>query len=383
MTTHADVVVVGAGIAGLGAASALAADRTVIVVEQETTTAYHASGRSAATLSETSGHPLVCAFARLSRDLFEHPPEGFADHPLLGPRGLVWVGEPGDESALDEMAVNGQRVAPTVRRVDARETAALLPTFSPTVTAAGAVHEPDASTIDAAAVLQGFVRMLRRGGGSVHTSSEAIVVERVDAADPHDREARRWRVTAGDLHVECRDVVDAAGAWGDAVAARAGVAPLGLLALRRTAAIARTPVDVSRWPLVMDIRGRYYCEPEQGGLLVSPADEQHSEPCDARPDEVDVAVAIDRVSSASGLDLRSIVRAWAGLRTFAPDRAPVVGEDPDAPGFWWLVGQGGAGIKTAPAMAALLARLIRGDGVIADELALGVTVDAVSPARLR
>ncbi|MFM8267095.1 MAG: NAD(P)/FAD-dependent oxidoreductase [Ilumatobacteraceae bacterium] len=383
MTHTADAVVVGAGIAGLGAAAALAADRSVVVVEQESTTAYHASGRSAATLSETSGHPLVCAFARLSRDLFERPPEGFADHPLLGPRGLLWIGEPGDETSLDEMAVNGQRVAPSVRRIDASQTRSLLPTFSEHVTAAGAVHEPDARTIDAAAVLQGFIRLLRRGGGSVHTSSEAIVVEPIDHADQNDREAVRWRVMAGDLRIECRDVVDAAGAWGDVVAVRAGVRPLGLRPLRRTAAIARSPVEVAGWPLVMDIRGRYYCEPEQGGLLISPADEQMSEPCDARADEIDVALAIERVSSASGLDLRSIVRAWAGLRTFAPDRAPVVGEDPDAAGFWWLVGQGGAGIKTAPAMAAMLARLVRGEGATADEAALGVTVDAVSPRRLR
>lgn len=381
--TVVDAVVIGAGVAGLAAAAALAAHGSVAVVEQESTTAYHASGRSAATLSETSGHPLVCAFARLSRPFFEQPPDGFADHPLLAPRGLVWIGEAGDEARLDALAEAGRRVAPSVRRLDAEATRRLLPSFAERVIAAGAVHEPDARSIDAAAMLQGFVRLIRRHDGTVHTSSEAIQLRPLDGADPHDADAVRWEVDAGARCFRTRHVVDAAGAWGDVIAERAGVAPLGLLPLRRTAAIARTSAAIEHWPLVMDIANRYYLEPEQGGLLISPADEQLSPACDAQADEIDVAMAMERVAEATGLSLRSIVRAWAGLRTFASDRAPVIGEDPDHPGFWWLVGQGGAGIKTAPAMGDLLARLVRGGTVTGDERELGVTAEAVSPQRLR
>lgn len=382
-STIVDTVVIGAGVAGLAAAASLAADGSVAVVEQETSTAFHASGRSAATLSETSGHPLVCAFARLSRPFFEQPPDGFAEHPLLAPRGLMWIGEPGDEARLDALAEAGRRVAPSVRRLDAAETRQLLPTFADRVTAAGAVHEPDARSIDAAALLQGFVRLVRRHGGTVHTSTEAIHLRPLDSADTHDPAALRWEVVAGERRFLARHVVDAAGAWGDVIAERAGVTPLGLLPLRRTAAIARTTDAIEHWPLVMDIANRFYLEPEQGGVLISPADEQLSPACDAQPDEIDVALAMERVAEATGLSLRSIVRAWAGLRTFAPDRAPVIGEDPDHPGFWWLVGQGGAGIKTAPAMGDLLARLVRGESTTTDETDLGVTVDAVSPQRLR
>ena len=162
-----------------------------------------------------------------------------------------------------------------------------------------------------------------------------------------------------------------------------GVAPIGLTALRRTAAISPAPDSVASWPLIMDVAGRYYCEPEPGGLLISPADESPLDPCDAQPDELDVALALERVREAAGLPLRSIRRAWAGLRTFAPDRVPVLGEEPTAPGFWWLAGQGGAGIKTAPAMADLLARSIAAEPFPPEAAARGVTPEVLSPARFR
>ena len=153
--------------------------------------------------------------------------------------------------------------------------------------------------------------------------------------------------------------------------------------MRRTAAISPAPDLIADWPLVMDVAGRYYCEPEPGGLLISPADETPMAPCDAQPDELDVALALERVRDATGLPLRAVRRAWAGLRTFAPDRVPVLGEDPVAPGFWWLAGQGGAGIKTAPAMAQLLARRFAGLDFPDEAVRLGVTADALSPARFR
>ena len=372
--TATDVVVVGGGIAGLSAAAALSATHRVVLVEQERTPAHHASGRSASVLSETSGHPMVCALARLSRPFFERPPDGFADHPLLGPRGLMWVGRDGDQALLDALAAAAARVAPTARRVDADEVAAVLPSFRREAVAGGGVHEPDAMSIDTAALLQGYVRTLRANEGILATSHEAIELRRTDDG---------WLVGTAEAWWDAPTVVNASGAWGDVVAERAGVTPLGLTPLRRTAAIARTDADLASWPLVMDCAGRYYCEPETGGLLVSPADETSSIPVDAQPDEVDVAIALERVAEASGLSLRSIVQAWAGLRTFAPDRGPVVGEAHDAPGFWWLVGQGGAGIKTAPAMSAMIARLIRGEATTDDEESLGLTVEALSPSRLR
>jgi D-arginine dehydrogenase len=370
-----DVVVVGAGIAGSAAAAELAPTRRVVLVEQEHLPAQHASGRSASVLSETSGHPVVCGLARLSRRYFEQPPEGAAEHALLSPRGLVWVGEAGDVDLLDRLAERAVLVAPTARRLDAAETRALLPTFADEAIAGGAVHEPDAMSIDTAAVIDGHLRIMRRHGGRLVADAEVMRIERL--ADD------TWLVGTAAGTFQARHVVDAAGAWADVVAARAGLAPIGLVAMRRTAAISPAPDDVAGWPLVMDVAGRYYCEPEPGGLLISPADETPTAPCDAQADELDVALALERVRDATRLPLRAVRRAWAGLRTFAPDRVPVLGEDPLAPGFWWLAGQGGAGIKTAPAMAQLLARLLDGADFPDDAVRLGITPEALSPARFR
>jgi D-arginine dehydrogenase len=373
-----DVVVVGAGIAGAAAAAELAGRYRVVLIEQESLPAQHASGRSASVLSETSGHHAVCVLARRSRPFFEEPPTGFADHPLLQPRGLVWVGAAGDGSRLDELAERAALVAPTARRLTPEQTAALLPTFAADAVAGGAVHEPDAMSIDTAAVIAGYLRMLRAHGGTLATDAGAVELRRAPAGG-----SQRWVVRTPRGTWTADHVVNAAGAWVDVVAARAGLAPIGVVPMRRTAAISPAPETVAGWPLVMDIAGRYYCEPEPGGLLVSPADETPFPPCDVQPDELDVAMALERVRHATGLPLRSVRRAWAGLRTFAPDRVPVLGEDPAAPGFWWLAGQGGAGIKTAPAMGRLLATLVAGGQFPDEALDLGLTADMLSPARFR
>jgi len=372
--TAADVVVVGAGIAGVSAAAELSVDRSVVLIERESLPAQHASGRSASVLSETSGHPAVCALARLSRPFFESPPPGFVEHALLRPRGLIWVGETGDEALLDELAARAALVAPTSRRLTAAGVRALLPTFAHQAIAAGGVFEPNAMAIDAAALIDGYLRVLRANGGRLATGAEAVTIR---------RHGDGWTVTTPTGEWQARHVVNAAGGWADEVALRAGMAPLELVPMRRTAAIVPLADDIAEWPLVMDIAGRYYCEPETGGLLISPADETPLAPCDAQPDELDVALALERVRDASGLPLRSVRRAWAGLRTFASDRVPVLGEDPTAPGFWWLAGQGGAGIKTAPAMAQLLACAMDNRPFPEAAVALTVTEDALSPARFR
>ena len=369
-----DVVVIGAGMAGASAAWQLADRGRVVLVEQAPQAGFHASGRSASLLNETSGHPVVCALASASRAFFESPPEGFVDHPLLHDRGLLWIGRAGDEAALDELAARARVITPTVRRLDAAATARMLPAFRAEAIAAGSVHEPDAREIDTAAMLAGYVAGLRARGGVLHTSTEAI-----ELSDDQGE----WTVVATDRTFRTPVVVNAAGAWGDVVAERAGVAPIGLEPRRRTASIVPVTDDVAGWPLVMDIAGRFYIEPDSGGLLLSPADETPSEPCDARPEELDVAIALDQLDQATTLGVRSVRHSWAGLRTFSRDGAPVLGEDPDAPGFWWLVGQAGAGIKTAPAMAAALAALLSGEALDPRLVELSVDADTLGPARFR
>lgn len=371
MTVDTDAVVVGAGIAGAAAAWALAEHMRVVLVERETAPGFHATGRSAAMLSETSGHPVVGALAKASRAFMEQPPDGFCETPLTSPRGLAWIGGEGDTKLLDDLVATASSVTATIRRLSPAEAHELLPGFRPGAIAGGAVYEPDAVALDAAALLQGFVGGARRRGAELLTTSEAIRASRGDGGD-------RWVVTVGERDLTCHHVVNAAGAWGDVVAARCDVAPIGLRPLRRTAAIVPAPDWTSAWPLVMDIAGRFYVEPETGGLLLSPADETGCEPCDARPEEIDVARSLDALAEATEIPVRSVRRTWAGLRTFAPDRVPVLGEDPAAPGFWWLVGQGGAGIKTSPAMAALLVAEMTGAEPFDAEL-----VDQLSPRRLR
>ena len=365
------VAVVGGGIAGVSAAWALAEHHDVIVLESEPELGLHATGRSAATLSETVGHVVVCALARASRAFVEQPPEGFADYPLSRPRGLLWIGRDGDGPGLDEIAtVAASGIAPTVRRIDAAEARRIVPALRERAVEAGGVWEPDARALDVALLLAAYTRGARAHGADIRRGTPALELEAM---------SNGWRIRTPADVIDVDVVVNAAGAWGDVVARRAGVEPLGLQPLRRTACLVSAPPDVASWPLVMDAGGRCYFEPESGGLLVSPADEHPSEPVDAAAEMEDVAWGLEMLHDATTLTVRSVRRSWAGLRTFAPDRVPVVGWALDRPGFCWAVGQGGAGIKTAPAIAAAVAAVV-GDHCWPSHLTeLGVTADVLAP----
>lgn len=366
-----DALVIGGGIAGAAAAWSLARHMRVTLVEREPVVGHHATGRSASVLSETSGLAAVCELAAASRAFFEQPPDGFCDTPLVSPRGLLWIGRADDGELLDALHQRALGVAAGVRRLTANETQERLAHFRSDAIAGGAVEEPHAMAVDTAALLQSYISGIRRQGGTVITTAEALTGQRSN---------NTWTTRVGEIEIQSPVIVNAAGAWGDDIAVRCGVAPVGLHPLRRTAALVPIAAEVGSWPLVMDIAGRYYLEPESGGLLISAADETISPPCDARAEELDVALAIERVNEATDLAIRSVHSTWAGLRTFAADRIPVVGQDPHAAGFWWLVGQGGAGIKTAPALGALVAAQIIGDDRSG---ATAQTDSQLSPSRFR
>ena len=363
------VVVIGAGIAGAAAAWHLAGHASVVMVEREAQPGAHATGRSAALHTETSGAPVVAELAAVSRPFLAEPPSGFTDHALLAPRGLLWIARDSERDLLEDKAAAADAAGVEVYRLDSSQCCELVGVLRPEAAVAG-VYEPRAMTIDVDGLLQGFVRGARRRGAELHVGAGvAAVTER----------AGGWRVTAGERHWDCDVVVNAAGAWCDPLAELAGIAPLGLRPLRRSVFVFPPPTEVSTagWPMVWDIGNRFYFEPEGPLLLVSPVDETPSEPCDARPETTDIALGVEQLEAATTLQVRGVRRTWAGLRTFAADSVPAAGFDPDHPGFFWLAGQGGYGIKTAPALGRFCAALILDEAPPVPQGA----VDALDPAR--
>ncbi|WP_342235932.1 NAD(P)/FAD-dependent oxidoreductase [Inquilinus sp. OTU3971] len=368
-----DVAVIGGGIAGASLARAVADGRRVLLLERESQAGYHSSGRSAALFSETYGNAVVRALSTASRDFLQAPPEDFAGFVLTRPRGAMHVGRPGQEAAIRSRAEALAALVPSVREIGADDAVARFPVLH---RVGGAVFEPEALDLDTNGMLQGSLRGLRRRGGEVRTGAEVTALAPLPGGG--------WRIETTAGAVEAGIVVNAAGAWADSIAALAGVAPVGLVPKRRTAFLFDAPGHaVDGWPMVVDLDETFYIKPDAGRLLGSPADETPSPPCDAQPEEIDVAVAVDRIESATTLTIRRLTHRWAGLRSFVADKTPVLGVDPEAPGLFWCAGQGGYGFQTAPAMARLGAALLRGDAVPEDLARLGVTAAALSPGRFR
>jgi D-arginine dehydrogenase len=367
----ADIVIVGAGIAGTSAAAKLARTHRVVLLEGEDAVGYHSTGRSAALFSETYGNVPVRALTRASRPFLAGPPAGFSASPLIQPRGVLHAAGAGQASAVDAF-LRQNDVREKVRRVSPEEALALCPALRPQSAAAGGLYEAEAADIDVHGLHQGFLRQFREQNGRLVRSAKVTALRRDGAA---------WQVasTAGDF--QARILVNAAGAWADPVAQLAGLAPLGIQPYRRTIALAEVagPAIEREWPMALDVHESYYFKPDAGLLLLSPADETPVDPCDAQPLDLDVAIAVDRVEAATRWTIQRIRRAWAGLRSFAPDRTLVIGFDPEAPGFFWLAGQGGYGIQTSPAAATLAAALVRNEA-LPPELA-GFDPGWVSPAR--
>jgi D-arginine dehydrogenase len=344
-----DVIVIGAGIAGATVSAALAVDKTVALVEAEEAAGYHSTGRSAAMWMHNYGPPDVRRLTGLSRSFFEQPPPGFADVPLLSRRAVLYLAPAEQLASLDRflaVGVGGLRPLPI------GEARALVPALQPEYAAAAAIEE-DAFDMDVAALHQGFLRQLRARGGVLSLRSRAGVIERTGA---------NWTVqtTAGVFRAPI--VINCAGAWGDEVARHAGVAPIGLAPKRRTGCVIDpAPWQATNWPMTNDVDHTWYIRPEaRTKLMVSPADETDMPPHDVQPDELDVAIAIDRMQQAMDIEVKRIEHSWAGLRTFTPDRSLAIGWDARAEGFFWCVGQGGYGIQTSPAAGRLVADLVTG-----------------------
>ncbi len=360
-----DIVVIGAGMAGASAAHFLARRFEVLLLEREDQPGYHTTGRSAALYTQAYGNAAIRALTVASKPFFDRPPEGFCETPLLAPRGLVLFGRADQAASLEAAFRDGRRFVPEIRLLDGDGVRRLVPALRPGY-AAGAVHEPDAADIDVHAMHRGFLR--------------GVPLRRQAEVEGLERGGSGWRLALrGGGVLEARIVVNAAGAWADEVAALAGAAPVGLTPKRRTAFT--FPAEAGDWPMAVDVDEQFYFKPESGRVLGSPADETPSPPCDAQPEEIDVALAVDRIERAAAFRIRRIERRWAGLRSFVADKTPVLGFDPVRPGFFWCAGQGGYGIQTAPAMGMAAAALAAGERLPPQVRALGLEEEALGPAR--
>lgn len=351
MSSQTDILVIGGGIAGASAAAELARTHRVTVLEGEDAPGYHSTGRSAAVFSESYGNRAVRALTRASRDFFYQPPAQFTPYPLLKRRSWLHVAAATQASALESFLAM-EDVALRVSRVAPQAALALSPLLRAETAAAGGAYEKDAADIDVDALHQGYLRLLRQRQGTMITGAQVTALA---------RKGGKWALESTAGTFQAGIVINAAGAWADRVATLAGIAPLRIQACRRTAVLVELAGGevADEWPLTIDIDEAYYFKPDAGLLLVSPADETPIEPCDVQPEELDVAIAIDRLEKATEAKVGRVQRKWAGLRSFAPDRSPVIGFDAAAPGFFWLAGQGGYGIQTAPAASALAAALVR------------------------
>jgi D-arginine dehydrogenase len=364
------IIVVGAGMAGASIAALLAAEADVILVEAEESAGYHTTGRSAAMYLPDYGNAPVRALTRASRDFLAAPPAGFAEHDLLSRRGLLILADADNLGLLDAPPYD------RLERLTADAALALVPLLRRDAFVA-ARHDPDAASIDVDLLHHGYLRLGKARGVTM------LLGHRIVAAS---HAGRQWRVTTAGGPVLAADlVINAAGAWADEVAAIFGARPLGLSPRQRTMVLLDPPegVAVDAWPFVLTVQESLYFKPDAGKLALSPADETEVPPGDAQPEELDVAIAIDRFQALVDMPVRRITHSWAGLRTFAADRTPVIGPDPEAPGFFWFAGQGGYGIQMAPAAADLGAALASGKPVPRAIEEAGVDAETVSPARFQ
>ena len=370
-----DFAIVGAGIAGVSAAYHLAPAASVIVLEREHVPAYHTTGRSAALHSETYGSAEIRAVTVASGRFYRQPPPGFTDHPLLTPRGALIAGRAEQEADMKKAAADFARLVPSVRWLDPGETLRLQPLFKPQAVQGGAIFEPEADDMDVAAIHGGFLRGARAAGAVLRLDAEVTSLTRKDG---------RWHIVLRDGEtIAATTVVNAAGAWADVLGGLAGAAPVGLVPKRRTAFTFNSPpgLELAGLPMAIDFDESFYFKPEVGQFLASPADETPSPPCDAQPEEIDIAVAVERIEMATTLRVPRIKNKWAGLRSFVADKNLVVGYDPAVDGFFWLAGQGGYGIQTGAAAGRLASSLALGKGLPGDIVSLGVTERALSPGR--
>lgn len=343
-----DIAIIGGGIAGLSLAYFLGGRRSVVVLEQEAALGYHSTGRSAAEFVLRYNSAEICKLAAIARRFFDTPPEGFADIPLLRPRGGITVANAEKAERLQAQFEIERHHAP-LSSMTPEEAIARIPFLDPAYVRA-AYFDPEFWDIEVESLLQGYAKGARRTGVTIRTKA--------GVTDIRD-DGRQWRIETRGGPLSARTIVNASGGWADETAALAGMRPLGIVPHRRTAILLDLPgFDLSRMPEVNELDEEFYFKPDAGRLMISPADETPCDPADIQPEELDIAWAVHHFESASTIKVDRVARSWAGMRSFTRDRLPAIGFDPAHPRFFWLAGQGGYGILTSPALGALAAALL-------------------------
>ncbi len=376
MTPIYDTLIIGAGIAGASLGYRLAGRQKVLLLEREAEPGYHSTGRSAAMFMEAYGTPQIQALTRASRAFYEAPPQGFCEHPLLEPRGCLYVASLEQQALLEQTHAQNLANGTEVSLLDRDAALALVPSLRGE-NLAGAVLEAGAMDLDVHALHQGFLRGYRAAGGELRCNAELIQAWYLDDL---------WQVELGDgSRVQARQLVNAAGAWADRVAEQCGVARIGLQPCRRSAFTFPGPSDqdFAHWPAVIGVDESFYFKPDAGQLLGSPANADPVEPQDAAPEELDVALGIYNIEAMTTLVIRRPSHTWAGLRSFVADGDLVIGFDAHAPAFFWLAAQGGYGIQSAAGASRLAADLLLGQPLCPGLVSQGVVPERLSPARFQ
>lgn len=373
-----DVVVIGAGMAGASVGWQLAqAGQRVLVLERESQPGYHTTGRSAALFEEHYGPEQVQALTRASRAFYECPPNGFVDTPLLHPRGVMYVGTAAHKPLLDAAYTEALAHSPDAQRLNGEALRALVPVLNEAIV--DGFVDDGARDIDVHALHQGFLRGLRQAGGALWCNAQV-------SALAHDAATRCWGVTLADgrmLHTPL--LVNAAGAWADAMGELAGARAIGLVPARRSAFTFAVPegIDARHWPAVISADESFYFKPDAGQLLGSPANADATYPHDVQPEEEDIATGIWNIEQVTTLQIRRPSHTWAGLRSFVADGEMVIGWDDTVPSFFWVAAQGGYGIQSAAAYSLLARNLLLDEPIDAQLLAQGVKFELLEPSRLQ
>jgi len=371
MQTEFDYIVIGAGIAGASVAAHLAANHTVLILEMEDRPGYHTTGRSAASYEPNYGPKSMLALTRAGEGFFKKPPTGFTDAPLFTARGSFFLEAEGQATATEYLLSKSSGL----QEYSEAQTTKLFPILRPGY-AKRSFLDNSTGDLDVDLLHRGYLRMFKTAGGSLATNA---------AATAFNRNSNKWSVTTGLGTFSSPTLINAAGAWGDDVAKLAGVEPIGLVPKRRSIGV--VPVTghegFEKWPMVTDVGETWYAKPQSGKLIVSSADATPVEPHDAYADDMAIAEGIERMMNATTLEVTHLDHSWGGLRTFVADGSPIVGFDPSTDGFFWLVGQGGYGIQSSPALSRTAAALAQGNSIPDDVVAAGLNVADIQPERLR